>query len=94
MATGERRHADNADIENDIEIGRTSFANPAVTLARAATAAFPASSHKAFQFFVGRQIAGAVAAMFFGPWISRAGSTPKKLGVPRREPICMAVRSC
>lgn len=50
----------------------TSFANPAVTLARAMTDTFSGISPTSVPLFVGGQIAGAVAATVFTGWLLRA----------------------
>jgi glycerol uptake facilitator-like aquaporin len=47
----------------------TSFANPAVTFARAMTDTFAGISPRSVPLFVGGQIAGAVAAVLFGRWL-------------------------
>ena len=47
----------------------TSFANPAVTFARAMTDTFAGISPSSVPLFVGGQIAGAVAAALFGRWL-------------------------
>jgi glycerol uptake facilitator-like aquaporin len=47
----------------------TSFANPAVTFARAMTDTFAGISPSSVPLFVGGQIAGAVAATLFGRWL-------------------------
>jgi glycerol uptake facilitator-like aquaporin len=49
----------------------TSFANPAVTLARAATDTFAGISPRSVPLFIGGQICGAVAATLFARWIVR-----------------------
>ena len=47
----------------------TSFANPAVTFARAMTDTFAGISPSSVPLFIGGQIAGAVAAALFGRWL-------------------------
>jgi glycerol uptake facilitator-like aquaporin len=47
----------------------TSFANPAVTFARAMTDTFAGISPSSVPLFIGGQIAGAVAATLFGRWL-------------------------
>ena len=47
----------------------TSFANPAVTLARATTATFAGISPESVLLFLGAQFVGAAAAAFFGRWL-------------------------
>jgi glycerol uptake facilitator-like aquaporin len=47
----------------------TSFANPAVTLARAATDTFAGISPRSVPLFVGGQIVGAIAAILFERWL-------------------------
>jgi glycerol uptake facilitator-like aquaporin len=47
----------------------TSFANPAVTFARAMTDTFAGISPTSVPLFIGGQIAGAVAATLFGRWL-------------------------
>lgn len=54
----------------------TSFANPAVTLARAATATFSGIRAADAPAFVGAQLAGALAAMALFRWLERSESTP------------------
>jgi glycerol uptake facilitator-like aquaporin len=49
----------------------TSFANPAVTFARAMTDTFAGISPSSVPLFIGGQIAGAVAATLFGRWLLR-----------------------
>jgi len=49
----------------------TSFANPAVTLARAATDTFAGISPSSVPLFVGGQIVGATAAILFERWLLR-----------------------
>jgi glycerol uptake facilitator-like aquaporin len=47
----------------------TSFANPAVTFARAMTDTFAGISPRSVPLFIGGQIVGAVAATLFGRWL-------------------------
>jgi glycerol uptake facilitator-like aquaporin len=47
----------------------TSFANPAVTFARAMTDTFAGISPSSVPLFIGGQIAGAIAATLFGRWL-------------------------
>jgi glycerol uptake facilitator-like aquaporin len=47
----------------------TSFANPAVTFARAMTDTFTGISPRSVPLFIGGQIVGAVAATLFGRWL-------------------------
>jgi glycerol uptake facilitator-like aquaporin len=47
----------------------TSFANPAVTFARAMTDTFAGISPRSVPLFIGGQIFGAVAATLFGRWL-------------------------
>lgn len=47
----------------------TSFANPAVTFARAMTDTFSGISPGSVPLFIGGQIAGAIAATLFGHWL-------------------------
>ena len=47
----------------------TSFANPAVTFARAMTDTFAGISPSSVPLFIGGQIVGAVAATLFGRWL-------------------------
>ena len=47
----------------------TSFANPAVTFARAMTDTFAGISPSSVPLFIGGQIAGAIAAILFGRWL-------------------------
>jgi glycerol uptake facilitator-like aquaporin len=47
----------------------TSFANPAVTFARAMTDTFAGISPNSVPLFIGGQTAGAIAAMLFGRWL-------------------------
>jgi len=47
----------------------TSFANPAVTFARAMTDTFAGISPSSVPLFIGGQISGAVAATLFGRWL-------------------------
>lgn len=54
----------------------TSFANPAVTLARAATDTFSGIRAADVPAFVGAQLAGALAAMALFRWLERSESTP------------------
>jgi glycerol uptake facilitator-like aquaporin len=49
----------------------TSFANPAVTLARAMTNTFAGISPDSVPLFIGGQLAGGVAATAFARWLSR-----------------------
>ena len=49
----------------------TSFANPAVTLARAMTDTFAGISPLSVPLFIGGQITGAIAAMLFARWLLR-----------------------
>lgn len=49
----------------------TSFANPAVTLARATTNTFAGISPSSVPLFVGGQIVGGAAAAVFGRWLLR-----------------------
>ena len=49
----------------------TSFANPAVTLARALTDTFAGISPGSVPLFIAGQVAGAVAAAAFGRWVLR-----------------------
>jgi glycerol uptake facilitator-like aquaporin len=54
----------------------TSFANPAVTLARSMTDTFAGISPQSAPFFIGGQIVGALAAASFGRWlIAEPGAT-------------------
>jgi glycerol uptake facilitator-like aquaporin len=50
----------------------TSFANPAVTLARATTNTFAGISPANVPLFVGGQLVGGAAALFFARWLLRA----------------------
>ena len=50
----------------------TSFANPAVTLARAMTNTFAGISPDSVPLFIGGQLAGGVAATAFARWLSRS----------------------
>jgi len=52
----------------------TSFANPAVTFARATTNTFAGISPSSVPLFVGGQIVGGVAAAAFASWLLKAGS--------------------
>jgi len=52
----------------------TSFANPAVTLARALTGTFSGIRPFDVPAFLAAQIAGAVLAVAFGAWLHRTGS--------------------
>ena len=47
----------------------TSFANPAVTLARSMTDTFTGSSPDSIALFIGGQLVGGTAATFFGRWL-------------------------
>src|SRR5262245_52555544 len=47
----------------------TSFANPAVTFARAMTDTFTGISPSSVPLFIGAQVAGATAATLFGRWL-------------------------
>lgn len=47
----------------------TSFANPAVTIARATTATFAGISPQSVPMFVGGQLLGGMAAVFFARWM-------------------------
>jgi glycerol uptake facilitator-like aquaporin len=47
----------------------TSFANPAVTFARAMTDTFAGISPSSVPLFIGGQVAGAIAAALFGRWL-------------------------
>jgi len=47
----------------------TSFANPAVTFARAMTDTFAGISLSSVPLFIGGQIVGAIAAILFGRWL-------------------------
>jgi len=47
----------------------TSFANPAVTFARAMTDTFAGISPSSVPLFIGGQIGGAIAATLFGRWL-------------------------
>jgi glycerol uptake facilitator-like aquaporin len=47
----------------------TSFANPAVTIARAMTDTFAGISPRSVPLFIGGQIVGAIAAKLFGRWL-------------------------
>jgi glycerol uptake facilitator-like aquaporin len=47
----------------------TSFANPAVTLARSMTATFAGISPDSITLFIGGQLVGATAAAFLAPWM-------------------------
>src|SRR4051812_1634756 len=49
----------------------TSFANPAVTLARAMTDTFSGISPNSVPLFIGGQIAGGIAATLFAHWLLR-----------------------
>jgi glycerol uptake facilitator-like aquaporin len=51
----------------------TSFANPAVTLARAATNTFAGISPANVPLFIGGQLVGGAAAMFFARWLLHKG---------------------
>jgi glycerol uptake facilitator-like aquaporin len=51
----------------------TSFANPAVTLARATTNTFAGISPDSVPVFIGAQIAGGLAAAVFAHWLTRRG---------------------
>jgi glycerol uptake facilitator-like aquaporin len=53
----------------------TSFANPAVTFARATTNTFAGISPDSVPLFVGGQIVGGVAATVFARWLLRLGQT-------------------
>jgi len=50
----------------------TSFANPAVTLARAMTNTFAGISPDSVPLFIGGQLAGGVAATAFARWLTRS----------------------
>jgi len=50
----------------------TSFANPAVTLARATTNTFAGISPGNVPLFIGGQLVGGTAALFFAGWLLRA----------------------
>ena len=54
----------------------TSFANPAVTLARATTNTFAGISPNSVPLFVGGQIVGGAAATFFARWLLRGTRSP------------------
>lgn len=54
----------------------TSFANPAVTLARAATNTFAGISPNSVPLFVGSQIAGGTAAAILAGWLLRGIRSP------------------
>ena len=51
----------------------TSFANPAVTLARATTNTFAGISPESVPLFIGAQIAGGLGAAAFAHWLIRRG---------------------
>jgi len=51
----------------------TSFANPAVTLARAMTDTFAGIAPRSLLLFVAAQLIGAVAAILFSCWLLRGG---------------------
>lgn len=61
----------------------TSFANPAVTLARAATNTFSGIRPADVPWFVIAQLAGAMVATVFARWLNRA---PKPTRATQREP--------
>lgn len=61
----------------------TSFANPAVTLARAATNTFAGISPTSVPLFIAGQILGGITAVFLGGWLLQAvASSPTSLKEP------------
>ena len=56
----------------------TSFANPAVTIARATTDTFSGINPGDVRGFIAAQFAGAIAATFFARWLSGPLSTPSR----------------